>query len=451
MSERSIDGFSRFTKSQKLRWLVKHFFNEDDKVIEEMESYGFVDHELQETLDRFSENTVSNFHLPYGVAPNFKINGRAYCIPMVIEESSVVAAAANAAKFWSPRGGFKAEVISVIKEGQVHFTWPGDLNLLKDHFDELKLRMLSEGADLTRNMEARGGGIADIELLDLSSVESHLYQIKVGFDTADSMGANFINSVLESFAGTLQRFILDHPPLRHNGAAELDIVMSILSNYSPRCLVKAWVECPVSDLEDYQSFDKMDLALRFEKAIRLAQIDCYRAVTHNKGIFNGIDAVAIATGNDFRAIEANAHAYAARDGKYRGLTHCKVEDGSFLFEIIIPLTVGTVGGLTTLHPLAGRSLELLGHPNSRELMMIMAVMGLAQNFAAVRSLITTGIQKGHMKMHLHNMLTQLDATPSERSEVEDHFLDKTVSYADVREYLSVLRNNGIHTASRRSH
>ena len=175
-------------------------------------------------------------------------------------------------------------------------------------------------------------------------------------------------------------------------------------------------------------------------AINIAHVDTHRATTHNKGIFNGIDAVALATGNDFRAIESCGHTYAARDGKYRSLSYAEIKDGVFRFWLDIPLSVGTVGGLTSLHPLARRSLEMLGKPSADELMMIIAATGLAQNFAAVRSLVTTGIQQGHMKMHLMNILNHLEATEKEAILVLSHFKDKLVSFTAVRDFLTVLRS-----------
>ena len=181
--------------------------------------------------------------------------------------------------------------------------------------------------------------------------------------------------------------------------------------------------------------DAVTLAERFSMAVRIAQIDPYRATTHNKGIYNGIDAVVLATGNDFRAIEACGHTYASRDGQYRSLSTCSVREGMFHFELKVPLAMGTVGGLTALHPLAKRSLEILGHPTAPELMCITAAVGLAQNFGAVRSLVTTGIQQGHMKMHLTNMLNHLGATEEEAAAAQHYFQSQTVSFSAVRAFL----------------
>tara|TARA_B110000093_G_scaffold174523_1_gene207874 strand:- start:1344 stop:1985 length:642 start_codon:yes stop_codon:yes gene_type:complete len=204
--------------------------------------------------------------------------------------------------------------------------------------------------------------------------------------------------------------------------------MSILSNYVPECLVRAEVSCKVSNLGES---DSKLFASKFEQAVKIANVEPHRAVTHNKGIMNGIDAVVIATGNDFRAVEAGAHAYASRNGKYKSLTNCEVKDGIFKFWIEIPLALGTVGGLTSLHPLSKLSLQMLQNPTAGELMQIVAVAGLAQNFAALRALTTTGIQKGHMKMHLSNIVKQLGATDEERNYLLNYFSDKQVSHSAV--------------------
>jgi hydroxymethylglutaryl-CoA reductase len=354
---------------------------------------------------------------------------------MVIEESSVVAAASMAAKYWMSRGGFKTTILGTIKIGQVHFKWFGGKELLIKIFPQIKADLIQEAKSITSNMDKRGGGILDIELLDLTEKEDGLYQLRCSFETCDSMGANFINSVLEQFGKSLQTFIFNHPSTSGQ-SNQLMVIMCILSNFTPDCLVRAEVSCPISELGTMGfDLDAEALAYKFWTAIRIAEIDPYRATTHNKGIFNGIDAVVLATGNDFRAIEACGHAYAAKDGQYKSLSHCSIEDDVFRFWIDIPLAVGTVGGLTNLHPIAKKSLELLGNPTAEELMKVIAVTGLAQNFAAIRSLITTGIQSGHMKMHLVNILHQLKARDNEIENAVEHFSDKVVSFSAVRDFL----------------
>lgn len=414
--------------------MVDNFLEKDKAATEELSSFWHQDEDLQKILDGFSENTLSNYPMPFGLAPNFSINGKTYAVPMVIEESSVVAAASSAAKFWMSRGGFHAEVLSTTKIGQVHFLYSGDRSQLFRQFDDLETELRADTKPITARMEKRGGGIGTIELLDLTHLEEDYYQLKVAFETCDSMGANFINSVLEQFGTTLEQFAKQHL------SEEVTVVMAILSNYTPDCIVRAWVECPLEALEDAcEDMDGATFAQKFYKAIRIAQIDPYRATTHNKGIFNGVDAVVLATGNDFRAVEACGHTHAARDGQYRSLSTCSIENGQFRFSLDLPLAVGTVGGLTKLHPLAKRSLEILGNPSARELMQVIAVTGLAQNFGAVRSLITTGIQQGHMKMHLMNILNHLGAQNGEVEATTTHFEDKVVSFNGVRQFLEEYR------------
>ncbi|MBT8234368.1 MAG: hydroxymethylglutaryl-CoA reductase, degradative [Saprospiraceae bacterium] len=437
--DKTISGFSKLSKTGKIKWIVKTFFKEPDTVMSELMSYWHSNEEQQKILDNFSENTISNFPMPFGVAPNFVIDGHPYCVPMVIEESSVVAAASSAAKFWMTRGGFKTEVLATKKLGQVHFKWSGDTYKLNYHFESIKKKLLEEAFPLTESMVKRGGGIMDIELIDLTDQEPHLYQLLASFETCDSMGANFINTCLEQFGQSLTHFFKESDQFAKE-EEEVEIVMSILSNYTPECLVRAWVECPVSELGEFPNgMTGESFAEKFKLAVRIAEIDPYRATTHNKGIYNGVDSVVIATGNDFRAIEACGHTYAAKDGTYSSLSHCEIKDGQFKFWLDLPLAIGTVGGLTSLHPIAKRSLELLDDPDANKLMRIIAATGLAQNFSALRSLITTGIQKGHMKMHLQNILNQLKANQSEQLAAIEHFSEEIVSFSAVKSFLEKIR------------
>jgi hydroxymethylglutaryl-CoA reductase len=418
-----ISGFSKFTKEEKITWLTKKYFHNQSETVNIIKQYWNVDKDLQQLHDDFIENTISNFYMPYGVAPNFLINDREYVIPMVVEESSVVAAASLVGKFWSTRGGFKTKVIGTTKIGQVHFMYLGDKAELENYFNQNKTELFASTASITKNMEKRGGGILDIKLVDKTGKLPNYYQLYVTFETKDSMGANFINSCLEAIAKKFER-------------PDIEVVMSILSNYIPECLVSAEVSCKISELggEDPQKF-----AEKFQQAVKIAEVEPYRAVTHNKGIMNGIDAVVLATGNDFRAVEAGAHSYASRSGQYSSLSHCEIKDGIFKFWIEVPLALGTVGGLTALHPMAKLSLEMLQKPSARTLMQIMAAAGLAQNFAALRALTTKGIQHGHMKMHLQNILNQFDANDIEKEIVTGYFDQRTVTHSAVVEKLNYLR------------
>jgi hydroxymethylglutaryl-CoA reductase len=438
MGSKSISGFSKLSKSERLQWIRTHFMNIDAAPDRDFEAFWLENHHLQRTLDGFSENTISNFVMPYGVAPNFLIDGELYCVPMVIEESSVVAAASSAAKYWLNKGGFRTTILGTTKVGQVHFVWHGEPEVLAQCFDKIKTQLIDDAKIHTVNMENRGGGILTIDLIDFTADEPGLYQIRAHFDTKDSMGANFINTVLECFANSLQVFFQVSPSISDD-QRDVEIIMSILSNYTPECIVRAEVSCPVEDLaKPTHRHEAVTLANKFKMAVNIAHIDPYRATTHNKGIFNGIDAVILATGNDFRAVEAAGHSYAARQGRYQSLSHCEIIDGLFRFWMDIPLAIGTVGGLTSLHPLAKLSLEMLGQPDAERLMRIVASVGLAQNFAALKSLVTTGIQHGHMKMHIVNILNHLQASDIEIAQTCQYFEDKTVSFAAVRDYHALL-------------
>jgi hydroxymethylglutaryl-CoA reductase len=431
-------GFSKLTKEQKVNWIAHSYFTDPEEAINTIKQYWNSNEKLQQLHDEFIENTITNFYLPMGIAPNFVVNQKVFSIPMVIEESSVVAAAAKAAKFWSTRGGFKATVLNSEKIGQVHFMYHGDAQKLEHFFTAIKPKFFESTAAITKNMQKRGGGILDIELRNKTKELAHYFQLHATFETKDSMGANFINSCLEQFAKTLQ-----DEALKHDGFSEeeknINVVMSILSNYVPNCIVRAEVSCKVEELAEKNIQNPQEFAEKLVQAITIAEIEPFRAVTHNKGIMNGIDAVVLATGNDFRAVEAGIHAYASRNGAYSSLSHAKIENGIFTFWLEIPLALGTVGGLTALHPLVKMAHEILGKPSAHELMQLVAVTGLAQNFAALRSLTTTGIQEGHMKMHLNNILNQYEATNEERIQIAAHFKKNTVSHAAVVEVLENLR------------
>jgi len=435
---KAISGFSKLSKTEKITWLTTNFFNNSEAATQTLTSYWNTDAKLQQLHDEFIENTITNYYLPLGVAPNFTINDTIYTIPMAIEESSVVAAASKAGKFWQERGGFKTTVLGTTKVGQVHFTYDGDKEDLQQYFDKITPKLYEDVEEITVNMKKRGGGIKNIALRDKTAAVDDYYQLHCTFETLDAMGANFINSCLEQFATTFKEGFEADARFRESGNT-LEIIMSILSNYVPDCLVRAEVSCPIDQLTE-KNIDGATFAKKFVQAVTIAEEEPYRAVTHNKGIMNGIDAVILATGNDFRAVEAGVHAYAARDGQYRSLTHASIKDGIFTFWMEIPLALGTVGGLTKLHPLVKWSMELLGNPSAKELMQIVAVAGLAQNFAALKSLTTTGIQQGHMKMHLMNILNQMNATPDEKQQTVNHFKSNTVTHSAVVTFIDGLRS-----------
>ena len=440
MNHKPVEGFSKLSKQGKIDWLITEYLEGNQEYQQILQQYWNENPALQKLHEEFSENTISNFYMPYGIAPNFLIDGKLMALPMAVEESSVVAAASKSAKFWIERGGFKTTIINTEKLGHTHFIFKVEAHKLLHFFNfTLKKKLFEATQDITANMRNRGGGILDIKLIDKTSELENYYQLKASFDTVDSMGANFINSCLEQFGKTLKEEVAQSVDFSQAEKDSLQIVMNILSNFTPDCIVRAEVSCKIDDLKDDSGISNEEFAWKFKQAVTIAEIEPYRATTHNKGIMNGVDAVVIATGNDFRATEACAHAYASKSGKYKSLTHCTTDNGIFRFWIDLPISVGVVGGLTQLHPLVKFSLALLGKPSAQELMSILAVSGLAQNFAALRSLVTTGIQKGHMKMHLFNILNQFGATEEEKQYFVNYFKDKTVSHHEVISELEKMR------------
>ena len=433
-----IAGFSKLSKIEKIQWIANAYFSDAESAIVQIKKYWNSDEKLQQLHDEFIENTITNFYIPLGVAPNFLINGKYKTIPMAIEESSVVAAAAKSAKFWATRGGFKATVLNTEKIGQVHFLYKGDFSKLETFFTEIKPKLFAETENITANMQKRGGGILNIELRNKTDLLANYFQLHVTFETKDSMGANFINSCLEQIAKTFKTAAATFSIFSEE-EKKLEIVMSILSNYVPNCIVRVEVSCKIEDLAEKHIENPKEFAEKFVQAVNIAEVEPFRAVTHNKGIMNGIDAVVLATGNDFRAVEAGIHAHASKSGRYSSLSHAKIENGNFYFWMEIPLALGTVGGLTSLHPMVKLSLEMLEKPSASELMEIVAVAGLAQNFAALRSLTTTGIQEGHMKMHLNNILNQFQVNNDERAQIKKHFKDTTVVHSSVVSFIENLR------------
>lgn len=431
-----MKGFSRLTKKEKREYITQYFLDTEAHQI-----FNQIDINSEKStaiIEKFSENVISIYQLPFSVAPNFLINKKLYAVPMVTEESSVVAAAAKSSGYWASRGGFNAKTIGMIKKGQVHLKFKGDKKLFFEFFNRNKQTIIDSIATMNNKMVKRGGGLKEIQILDKTNELPYYYQIDVSFDTRDAMGANYMNSCLEGIGIEFKELVAGSDIFGRN---QVDIIMAILSNYSPENAVKVFVECPVNQLEDPKlNIHPVEFATRFIDAVNIAHVDINRAVTHNKGIFNGIDAVVVATGNDWRAIEANGHAYAASSGVYKSLSNAFLDGDIFHFEATLPMQVGTVGGITSIHPLARLSLKLLGNPSAEKLMHIILSVGLASNFAAVKSLVTTGIQKGHMKMHLSNILFALKASDRETEIANKYFSDKSVSHTIVAEFISNLRD-----------
>ena len=429
-----IIGFSKLSRAEKIDWLKKNILDNSHQVKLILDKYLNSNKDIQAIHDSFSENSISNFYLPYSVSPNFLINDKIYTVPLVTEESSVVAALSNAAKFWFDKGGFKTEVKSFTKKGQIHFSFDGDKNILEEFIKINKKEILKSTDIIAKNMKKRGGGISSIKLIDKTGELKNYFQLSVDFNTSDSMGANFINSCLESMSKKIKE--LSDEYFKKNNY-DINIIMSILSNYTPDCIVESYAECDINDLVDIANIEPKEFAEKMKYAFDIAKIDISRAVTHNKGIMNGIDAILIATGNDFRAVEAGIHAYASSNSKYQSLSECSISGNKFRLSLKIPLSVGTVGGITDLHPLVKLSLQILDNPSSKDLMCIIASVGLAQNFAAVKSLITSGIQEGHMKMHLINLLIKNNASEEQIRKAKTYFLNKEINSSSVNQFLKL--------------
>jgi hydroxymethylglutaryl-CoA reductase len=349
--------------------------------------------------DNMVENAIGVYGLPLGIATNFLINNEDYLIPMVIEEPSVVAAVSYAAKLFREGGGFETSSDEPIMIGQIQVVNVEDVYAAAGAVKAQQAMLLEEANKVGGSIVKHGGGARDIQVRPLLDTPAGpMLIVHLLYDTRDAMGANAINTAVEHLAPLIEQITGGRVNLR------------ILSNLSDQRKARAWGRIPASELmtREYPA----DIVLRsILEAWAFAAADPYRAATHNKGIMNGIDAVVIATGNDWRAVEAGAHAYAAREGRYTSLTHYwQEENGDLGVAIELPLAVGTVGGATRVHPAAQVALKILGTKSARQLAEIIAAVGLAQNFAAVRALATSGIQQGHMRMHARQLAVAAGAT-----------------------------------------
>ena len=390
-----LNGFRRLELAQRLHMLAEALETDEAslKGLGQAASLPLVN------ADAMIENAVGVLGLPLGLALNFVVNGEEIILPMAIEEPSVVAAASLAAKLARAGGGFSAEADPAVMIGQVQlcgFASPDAAASARDALLARKAEILAAADALNPSMRARGGGTVGLEarLLPVSD-EMHLV-VHVLVDTQDAMGANLINTVCEGVAPLLVEI---------TGAR---VGLRILSNLADRRLARASCRIPLETLADF-GLSGAEVAHGIAAASRFADADPYRACTHNKGVMNGVDAVALATGNDWRAIEAGAHAYAARGGRYQPLSRWHVEDGHLVGKCELPIQIGTVGGALKANPLLATVMRILGDPPARKLAGIMAAAGLAQNLAAVRALGTVGIQKGHMALHARNLAVSAGA------------------------------------------
>ena len=433
MTDKSVKRFSQMGKEEKIAALAQA----TQVDLTPLAAFNHPDPAMQEVLDHFSENTLANFPLPYGIVPQVLINGREYWVPLVTEESSVVAAISKSAKFWRQYGGFKTSLGPAIKIGHVHFLWHGDPTWPEKFFGQQQSTLQAALTPYQTSMQARGGGVVALNLIDRRHALNDYFQLELQVKTGDAMGANFINTLLEVLAKTWQELVAQAWPT----PGDLEIIMAILSNYTPQCWALASATCPVTALGNSPEEGKR-IAHKMVWAAQIAQHDVFRAATHNKGIMNGVDAVLLATGNDFRAVEAAAHCFAARDHTYRGLSTAYLENEQFTISLQLPLAIGTVGGVTKLHPLAQTSLRILQNPSAGELMQIVAAIGLGQNFAALRALVSQGIQHGHMKLHLTNLLLAAQATKDEMKAAENYFIQQNqerISPGAVKSFLARMR------------
>lgn len=366
--------------------------------------------------DKMIENVIGTFQLPFGIATNFTINQTDVLIPMAVEEPSVVAAASNMARIARNAGGFSTTYSASIMIGQMHVIHIKNVEEAKEAVTAAKVELIEKANTYDQTLFELGGGVKDIELrvLELGTSEKVL-AIHLLVDVLDAMGANAVNTMAERLTPTIEKL---------TGGT---VLLRILSNLADQRLATAKVSIPFSHL-DTDDFQGCDVAKRMVLANEIALADPYRAATHNKGIMNGIDPILIATGNDWRAIEAGAHAYATKDGHYRALTKWYTDDKALYGELTLPMAVGIVGGATKTHPMAQLSLELMEIQTASELAQIIVAVGLAQNMGAIRALATEGIQRGHMTLHARNIASQVGRNAEEIDWLEQKMIEQN----DVR-------------------
>lgn len=418
-----LPGFYKVTVAER-RTLVSEATGVDAKAIARSLDAGGLD---AETADKFVENVIGTYGLPYGVTLNVRVNGHDHVVPMVVEEPSVVAAASNAAKMVRAGGGFTAEVDAPIMISQVQLIDVADAPAAERAILGAKDEILAKADRATPGLVARGGGARGVEVRVLGTPEDRMIVVHILVDCRDAMGANLINTVAEAVADRLAQLA--------NGKVGL----RILSNLCDKRCVRVRCRVPAEVL----ATDEMDGEAVIDgivNASRFAELDPYRAATHNKGIMNGIDAVVIATGNDWRAVEAGAHAYAARSGRYAPLSIWRRDGDSLVGSIELPLALGTVGGTLRVHPSARLSLAMMGVTEANELAAVAAAVGLASNLAAVRALATDGIQRGHMALHARSVALAAGASGAEVERIAAIIVEaRDITLEAARRALDVLR------------
>ena len=379
--------------------------------------------------DQLSENVVGTFSLPYSIIPELVVNGQDYTVPYVTEEPSVVAAASYASKIIKRSGGFTAQVHQRQMIGQVALYQVAEPEKAQEKIANKKVELLELANQAYPSIVKRGGGARDLHVEQIKS-ETDFLVVYLHVDTQEAMGANMLNTMLEALKPVLEEL------------SQGQSLMGILSNYATDSLVTASCRIAFRYLSPQRDQGR-EIAEKIALASQFAQVDPYRAATHNKGIFNGIDAILIATGNDWRAIEAGAHAFASRDGRYQGLSQwtLDMEREELVGEMTLPMPVATKGGSIGLNPRVALSHELLGNPSAKELAQIIVSIGLAQNFAALKALVSTGIQQGHMKLQAKSLALLAGASESEVAPLVERLIaDKTFNLETAQQYLKVWRS-----------
>ena len=421
----SWNGFSKKSYQERLELLQAQALLSPERQ-ESLEQ----DEQISVTVaDQLSENVVGTFSLPYSLVPEVLVNGQEYTVPYVTEEPSVVAAACYASKIIKRAGGFTAQVHERQMIGQVALYQVADPEQALEKISSKKAELLELANQAYPSIVKRGGGARDLHVEEIKG-ETDFLVVYLHVDTQEAMGANMLNTMLEALKPVLEE-------LSHGQS-----LMGILSNYATDSLVTA--SCRVAFRYLSRQKDQgREIAEKIALASQFAQSDPYRAATHNKGIFNGIDAILIATGNDWRAIEAGAHAFASRDGHYQGLSQwtLDVEREELVGEMTLPMPVATKGGSIGLNPRVALSHELLGNPSAKELAQIIVSIGLAQNFAALKALVSTGIQQGHMKLQAKSLALLAGASESEVAPLVERLIaDKTFNLEIAQRYLENLRS-----------
>ncbi|GJM07140.1 MAG: 3-hydroxy-3-methylglutaryl coenzyme A reductase [marine bacterium B5-7] len=418
---RLFTGFSKLNYQDRLKRLVKMGALSAEDIRHLMANQN----PSPSLAEHLIENVVGYFHMPLGVAANFNIDGQDYAIPMAVEETSIVAAASKTAKWIRQHGYIETKVTGGDLIGQIQLAHINDINQFQSTILTNKAFLIERAnQDVAASMVKRGGGIHDIRVRTLAREDGgHMAVIHVHVNTCDAMGANIINQICEFLKDPIEELTNE------------TVTMCILSNLNDQKITHAKVVM--------RNIDPI-VGYRIQEASLFAENDPYRAATHNKGVLNGMDAMLIATGNDWRAVEAGVHAYAARDGQYRAISTWRMQGDDLVGELSAPIIVGTVGGVTKLHPTAQMCLRMLGAQDANQLARIVAAVGLVQNLGAIRALTTVGIIQGHMKLHIANLMLSAGATEKESPIVQKKLeeilaLRKRISLSNAREILREVR------------